>query len=227
MSTLYQRVATRGVRFKHICEVGVFEPETSNVLDFIKDNIKATLVEADPVVAVRVEEFFKAYRVTVYPVAVWDYAGKQRLARNSASTFVVDVKSSPAIENDDYKIDTATTVEVNCVVFSSIDDGTIDLISIDIEGSEWYVLKYMVSRPNLISIETHGKNYVNPFIDDIAAWMSRNEYVVWYKDNADSVYIKRGLFELTLTDKLALIYRDVRITLRKQKLSFLKRTGIR
>jgi hypothetical protein len=60
---------------------------------------------------------------------------------------------------------------VRCTTFDRLDDGSIDLISIDTEGSEWFVLKYITSRPDVISIETHGAAYTNPYLDEIQRWM--------------------------------------------------------
>ncbi len=222
MATLYQQVNDKKISLNHVCEVGVFEPETSNVLGFIKDKVRATLIEADPEIAKRITTYFSGYPITVHPVAIWDYTGKQKLARASASTFVVGVKSSPALKNDNYQINDANTFEVDGVLFSTIDDGTIDLISIDIEGGEWYVLKHMVSRPAIISIETHGKNYVNPLMAEIDEWMAANQYVIWYKDHTDSVYSKQGIFDLTLGNKLAVMYKDFRLAFRRQKNKLLK-----
>lgn len=227
MPTLFQRLRERGVTFSHVCEVGVFEPETANLLEFIKNNIRATLVEAVPVVAKRIENYFKGRNVTVYNAAIWDYTGRQKLARARASTFVVDLKSSPALQNDKYQLETADTFEVDCLLFSTIDDGTIDLLSVDIEGSEWYVLKYMSSRPRVISIETHGKRYINPFMPEIADWMAKNGYVIWYKDNSDSVYIQNGLFALSVSDKVALAVKENELAPRRAKIKLLSKVGLR
>jgi len=38
------------------------------------------------------------------------------------------------------------------------------------------VLKHLVSRPKVISIETHGKYYLNPFLTEITQWMEREGY---------------------------------------------------
>ncbi|MBO0929960.1 FkbM family methyltransferase [Fibrella aquatilis] len=107
-----------------------------------------------------------------------------------------------------------------CKRFSEIDTGEFDLLSIDIEGSEWYVLKYMVSRPNVISVETHGKFYVNPFINEIKAWMLKNNYIIWYKDRSDSVYVKKEFIDITSYEKIALILKNTWLELRRQKRHF-------
>lgn len=104
--------------------------------------------------------------------------------------------------NDKYVSDETKKIIVESKTFDKIDDGTIDLISIDIEGGEWYVLKHMKSRPSVISIETHWKNYTNPFMKEISEWMKNNDYLTWYIDKSDTVYFKKGLFELSMIEKI-------------------------
>jgi FkbM family methyltransferase len=180
----------------------VYLPETSNIIDFIKEGVKATLVEADPDTVVKIKDYFEGYPIEVVPVAVWDSNGIIKLSKAAASTFVTQLQSSPAIVNDHYQVSEENTFEVPCRKFSEIDDGTIDLLSVDIEGGEWYVIKHLVSRPQVISIETHGKYYTNPFIKEIEAWMKKEDYVAWYKDLSDTVFIKRDLLHPDLSEKL-------------------------
>jgi len=203
MSLMYQKLRARNLTFHHVCEVGVYIPETSNILDFINNGVRATLVEADPDIAQKIKTAFATKNITLYSVAVWDTNGTLKLSKAASSTFATELPTSPALENDRYHISEEKTFEVPSVQFSKIDDGTIDLLSIDIEGGEWYVLKHLVSTPKVLSIETHGKYYTNPFIEQITAWLERREYMLWYKDGSDSVYIKRGLFPISIFDKMA------------------------
>ena len=200
---MYQKLRARNLTFHHVCEVGVYIPETSNILDFINNGVRATLVEADPDIAQKIKTAFATKNITLYSVAVWDTNGTLKLSKAASSTFATELPTSPALENDRYHISEEKTFEVPSVQFSKIDDGTIDLLSIDIEGGEWYVLKHLVSTPKVLSIETHGKYYTNPFIEQITAWLERREYMLWYKDGSDSVYIKRGLFPISIFDKMA------------------------
>ncbi len=98
----------------------------------------------------------------IIPVVVFDKAGTVELVQREASTFLKYLKSSPAIINDECIIENQDTFKVKAVTFDEIDDGTIDLLSIDIEGGEWFVIKHMKSKPKVISIETHGAMYTNP-----------------------------------------------------------------
>jgi len=200
---IYTRLKKRNIHFKHVCEVGVYLPETSNIIDFIKEGVKATLVEADPDTVKKINEYFSGYPIKVFPVAVWDESGVIKLSKAAASTFVTQLQSSPAIVNDHYQVSEENTFEVPCLKFSQIDDGTIDLLSVDIEGGEWYVIKHLVSRPNVISIETHGKYYTNPFISEIESWMLKENYVTWYKDLSDTVFIKKDLLQPDLSETVS------------------------
>ena len=200
---LYNKCKSKDLIFHHVAEVGVFLPETSNILLFTKDNLKTTLVEADPESVEKIRTYFSEYEsVKLFPVAVWDSDGTVVLNKAKSSTFVDELESSPAMVNDKYVEDDTKKIIVDSLTFDKIDDGTIDLISIDIEGGEWYVLKYMKSRPSVISIETHWKNYTNPFIKEIKEWMKNNDYDIWYVDKSDTVYFKNGLFELSMLEKL-------------------------
>lgn len=178
MNRIYKKLLLKKISFTHVCEVGVYIPETSNVLEFIRGGVRATLVEADPEIAKKGQTAFATNNVRVYPVAVWDTTGTLQLSKAASSTFATALPSSPARENDRYRVREELTFEVPCVQFSEIDDGTIDLLSIDIEGAEWYVLKHLRSRPKVLSLETHGKYYTNPFMPQISDWLHRHGYVL-------------------------------------------------
>jgi FkbM family methyltransferase len=219
---LYRKLLNKNLVFKHVCEVGVYLPETSNIIDFIKAGVRATLVEADPVTADKIRLYFKNDNIQLFPVAVFDRNGTIKLSKASASTFVSELSSSPAIINDKYQVTEDTSFEVDCMLFSDIDDGSIDLLSIDIEGCEWYVLKYMSSRPQIISVETHGKYYTNPFMAEITAWMHDNGYRIWYKDGSDTVYKLKGIFTVSMSDKIGTAMSELSVGWKKVKGSIKK-----
>jgi FkbM family methyltransferase len=221
MTRIYEKLKTKHLDLQHVCEVGVYVPATSNILDFIRDGVRATLVEADPEVARQIADTFAQQpNVTLHPVAVWDTPGTLQLSKAASSTFATALPTSPALANDQYRISSTSTFEVPCVQFSSLDDGSIDLLSIDIEGGEWYVLKHLRSRPQVLSLETHGKYYTNPFLPQLTAWLHANDYELWYKDASDSVYIKRGLFAVSLADRLETRLAELAIRWKKFKRIF-------
>ena len=223
LKKIYRKSKKRDMSFRHVCEVGVYLPETSNIIDFIKDGIRATLVEADMDKVEKIKSYFNGYNINIFRVAVWDYSGIIKLSKAAASTFVTELKSSPAVVNDKYKISQEDTFEVPCMIFSDIDDSTIDLLSIDIEGSEWYVLKYLKSRPAVISVETHGKYYTNPFITEIQDWMERENYILWFKDASDTVFVRRNVLIPSIADKINNRLVEVKLGWKKFKRNFKKR----
>lgn len=52
------------------------------------------------------------------------------------------------------------------------------MLLLDMEGSEYFALKHLISRPNLIVIEMQdaAKKYKNPYFDEILNWFTENKY---------------------------------------------------
>lgn len=214
---LYRRCKSKGFKPTSVVEIGVYIPETSNVINFIEDGVNTLLVEADPKTVEKIESRFGSFKnVTCEQVAVFDYNGTVKLAQRASSTFISSLKS-PAVVNDSYKIKEEDEFEVEAVTFDTLDDGKIDLLSIDIEGAEWFVLKHMKSRPAVISVETHGKYYVNPYLKEIDQWIISNFYKIWYRDKSDTVYVLKGAFHINLIDHLLLIIKNLQLKLRRIK----------
>jgi FkbM family methyltransferase len=188
----------------------------SNIFDYIEAGIRTTLVEPDHASIARIKERFGGYdNVTLHEVAAYEFEGELELSQRDASTFVSELEASPAIVNDGYEVNEDDKFSVRCTTFDTLDDGSIDLISIDTEGSEWYVIKYLKSRPAVISVETHGAVYVNPKITEIETWMADNGYVVYFKDKSDSVYVRPDRISVSAYDRLALAWKDARIRFRR------------
>jgi FkbM family methyltransferase len=217
---LFIKCQNKNLDFKLVCEVGVYMPETSNVIDFINNNVQTWLIEPDKNSLDRIYKKFKNKNVTVYPIAIYDYNGILELVQREASTYAKDLSSSPAQINDSYKLNEQDTFKVECKVFNDVDNGKIELLSIDTEGCEWYVLKNMISRPKIISIETHGKYYTNPFITEIKEWVVMNGYKIWYKTKSDTIYYKDGILRLNTVERVKLLLMGLYIHLRKLKKYF-------
>ena len=202
-SLLLRRLNAKGFRPSHVAEIGVWHPQTSNVYQYIQDGIRTTLVEPDPNSIALIKSQFADYdNVTLYECALCNFSGQVELVQRESSTFVSTLPVSPALVNDDYDIKQTDKFTAEARLFSEIDDGTIDLLSVDTEGSEWFVIKHMLSRPAVISIETHGGMYVNPYIDKLQQWMDDNNYVLWYKDKSDSIFMLRGTIPVSIIDKI-------------------------
>jgi FkbM family methyltransferase len=194
--TLYLKCKEINLDIKNVCEVGVFLPHTSNILGFINDGCSAMLVEPDPVCITAINEYFKDKKnVRLMPYAVFDPPGNIELYRTNASTFVSTLNSTPALVNDKYKPKDKDKFNAISKRFNEIDEGNLDLISIDVEGAEWFVIKDIISKPKVISTEIRAKKYINPFYDKIKDWMESNGYVVWYEFDSDVVFILKEHFK--------------------------------
>lgn len=227
VQTLCRKLDERGFAPRHVAEVGVFRPENCNVHDYIQRGVCTTLVEPDPasIAAIRAA-FGDLPHVTLHAVAVFDHSGEIELVQRAASTFARVLPQSPSLVNDAYEVRPEDTFTVAATTFDHIDDGTIDLLSIDIEGGEWFVIKHMASRPRVISLETHGAAYTNPYLPEIEVWMRRNGYRAFYRDNSDTVYVV-GDFAVGLADRTRLAATTIRLAVRRFRKRLLNaiRTG--
>ena len=216
---LYTKVRSKKLAVRHVCEVGVWLPEMSNILDFIvKDKLRTTLVEPDPKSIAAIRTYFRDYHnVELLPYASFDHHGTLELVQRNASTFVSTLPYSPAQVNDNYHIRQEDRFTVECRRFDELDDASIDLLSVDTEGSEWYVIQFLKSRPMVISVEMHGKSYLNPYYTEIAGWMAREGYDKWYMDKTDIVYYKKGVFTITGAEKRQLAWMDFFVRFRRAR----------
>ena len=205
MNNLFNKISQKKILITKAAEVGVYYPKTSNIIDFINADIPSILIEADPLCVEKIQEYFRNKIVTVYPYAIWDKEEIVTLYRAGASTFVSSIASSPAKINDDYLENSKDSFTAEAKRFSSIDPGDIDLISIDIEGAEWYVLKHMISRPKIINIEFRADRYSNPFKKEIIKWLNDNNYTLWYHDDTDSVYFRKDVLDLHMSERIRLM----------------------
>ncbi|MCH8028298.1 MAG: FkbM family methyltransferase [candidate division Zixibacteria bacterium] len=220
-SLLYRRLKAKGFRPSHVAEIGVWHPQTSNVYQYIQDSIRTTLVEPEPIsIAMIKSEFMSLDNVTLYECALCDFNGQVELCQRGSSTFVSTLSASPAIVNDNYDVKQSDKFTAEAKLFSEIDDGTIDFLSVDTEGSEWFVIKHMTSRPAVISIETHGGMYVNPYLDKLQQWMDDNNYVLWYKDKSDSVFVLSGTISVSFIDRIRHRISNLTIAFKARKKRF-------
>ena len=216
--TLFEKLSDKGFFPAQVAEVGVYHPETSNIYQYILNGVNCILVEPDPESIGLIKSNFSGFgNIVLHEVAVSDFNGQIELVQRNASTFISTLNNTPAIINDNYTITDNDKIVVESRTFEKIDDGTIDLLSADIEGSEWYVIKYMISRPAVISLETHGAIYINPFIDQILNWMKNNNYEIWYKTSSDTVFVKKNSIIVSAWDKFKLINVNFYLFLKRQR----------
>ena len=214
--SLFHKLSKIGFYPSHVAEIGVYHPNTSKVSEYIDRDIRCTLVEPDPQSIQLIKDQFKNKKnITLHEIAVYDYCGDIELVQKNASTFVSSVLNSPSIVNDKSIVNKEDKFIVQSKTFDQIDDGTIDLLCVDIEGCEWYVLKNMESRPDFMALETHGGIYINPYINNILEWISKNNYEIYYKTNTDTIFVKKGKYKISFKDKFFLKIDNLFISVRR------------
>jgi len=189
--------------FRTICEVGVCTPELSQFADMLDLPCyrKAILVEPDPVYCRALRDRWPDRRVVIHQNAVVE--GEARVVEMincSATSYVKGIAHCPVMEagydhtnKDQYfrmaKLDPALypNYMAEGVPFSRLDDGEIDVLAADCEGSEWFVLKDMRSRPCYIRLET---GYPHPYLEEIHQWMAREGYEEIKRDGVDTLWKK-------------------------------------
>lgn len=129
--------------------------------------------------------------VTIHHAAIVDVAGETVLFECNASSYVGGI-DSPARVNDAFKENAKDARVVPGITIDQIDDGTIDVLLADCEGSEWFCLKHLKSRPKLIVLEMSGQGYVNPYAGEILEWLTVEGYSVGGHGLTDSWFIKKG-----------------------------------
>ena len=218
MNLLVKMLKKKNYLPHHVYEVGVWHPRTSNIKYYIEKDIKTLLIEPDlESIALIEKEWGDKKNLILKTFACTDFEGTIDLHKAGSSSFVSSTNNSPAIVNDSFDIKKNVSTKVDAKKFSSEDPGDINLISIDTEGSEWYVIKHMISRPDIISIETHGGYYINPYIEEIKKWMGKHNYALWFKDNSDSVYVKKDVIKINFIELLSLSLKNIHLFFRRYR----------
>jgi FkbM family methyltransferase len=168
----------------------VAEPWSFHAKNFFDISEKIQMFEPHPDFFKMLEKEFKDIsNLKIHNLAIGDKNEMVGFCFHACS--LKDNPYNPASKNNNWAEDKDIIIEVQSSTIDKFDDGTIDLLTVDTEGSEWFTLKYLISRPKILCIETHGGNYVNPYLNDITKWMGDNEYIAYAYDLSDTVFIKK------------------------------------
>lgn len=189
---------------RHLFEVGCIGESSWH--NFLSEDCRLDIVEPVPRNLAAIREIYKDYpNVFVHSYAVWKESGPLKMYDLERVSYV-DGVASPAIGTYDgmaapnvvartlsYKPKEENLVEVEAVTFDQLDDGSIDMLDLDMEGSEWYALEKMVSRPKIIVVET-GVRRNHPFMKEIDGWAEENGYIEFAHEDSNS-WFKRPMKE--------------------------------
>lgn len=190
-------------RPKVVAEVGTFDAGHLQSLPFVFDRqCRLYLFEPNPECVRDLRSVFaKADNVEITEVAIGDEYGQADLLipratpgnPNAASSAFLEGVSSPYIARESAgNNENMDSVRVEVVPFSEFDPGDIEALHVDTEGNEWKVIKTLISRPKLISLEMFGKfGYENANKTLIEEWMNDNGYQEYLVGKNDIIYVKK------------------------------------
>ena len=176
---------------KHIVEIGC--TDKMSLHEFARNASRVQIIEPMPKHITKIQNTYKDFpQVEIHPFAIWKEACVLKMYDIGVISYA-DGLNSPAITEFNYAPQQKDELQIEAKTFDEFDDGTIDMIDIDTEGAEWYVLQKMISHPRIIVLETSWGNYTNPFLQEIEKWMGDNNYAPIAQDGANTFYKRFGM----------------------------------
>jgi FkbM family methyltransferase len=169
-----------------VCECSV--GPNSHVAVYREVCDRVLLIEPHPRFAAKIREEYPW--ADLREVAVGPDFGTTDLACVKGSSFTTNVGWAPIHHKNPKQASAANRIRVGMVPFDALDDGQIDLINLDCEGSEWEVIKGMRSRPRFLQIELYSRH---THYAEITEWLEREHYrVVLSWGNSNLILVRDG-----------------------------------
>ena len=107
------------------------------------------------------KRFKKNSKIKIFNLAVSNFSGKSYLYFHKKATNITEFNERSSLKKEKDGLDINKKIEVNCINIKEIleNHNQIDLIKIDIEGSEYEVMPEIIKNKNKIKMvlcETHG-----------------------------------------------------------------------
>jgi len=194
---IYDKMYTTKPR--RVAEVGVNEPDKCSLLPFIHEGVPTLLVEPLPWCVKNLRSAFEGKPVEVIEGVAGDKEGSVSLYDRGEGSWIEDVPKGAA--PDEHKAHSGMQREifnpnyvrtVQSYKWSALDSGDIDVLCVDTEGAEWFVVREMISRPALVRCEMHftHSGWQNPYTSQICQKMVDMGYVVIGEDVSDVLWAR-------------------------------------
>lgn len=184
------------IRFtpKKIIEAGIGTTDGVQSLEFLLNGAEGILFEPHPSFYNELKTDLTPYpNIQVLNKGIYKESGVVKFYEKWACTFIDEMYDySGAKIQDDYTKDEKDSFFCAVDTIDNYDNGDIDLLCMDCESCEWFVLEKLKSRPTVIQIETHSfySDY-KPFnIEGIEDWFKNNNYRVMATNESDSIYVR-------------------------------------
>lgn len=163
----WQSLGSPEIRTAVECAVGPYPL----ILPLKESSEKMIFIEPNPKLARAARKHWPW--AEIHQVGIGPVEESRNLRILHGQSYIKGIKWAPVFSTNPKKARRGKKVAVKMVRFSSIDDGRIDVLNLDMEGSEWYVLMDLASRPMLIQIELYKRN---GYYREICSWLKRNDY---------------------------------------------------
>ena len=160
-----------------------------DVTDVIMKNYNPNIFCYEPNISCynyMLKRFKKNSKIKIFNVAVSNFSGKTFLYFHNKSTNISEFNERSSLKKEKDGLDINKKIEVNCINIKEILEkhNQIDLIKIDIEGSEYEVMPEIIKNKNKIKMvlcETHGNPHGKkiPSVDG-SKLVVKNK--IWIKD---------------------------------------------
>lgn len=167
-----------------IFEIGVGEYRQCRTLQYKNTDVECWLFEPNPVAFEEIKQNLSNFNN--FKIFNFALGSKNKIVNffikkspHCGSSFVEGV-FSPEMAYNPKSEEELQKVEIEMKSIKEFDTGDIDLLLLDVEGSEFDILKSLISRPKDIVVEMYsfGVKYKNPYFDEIMEWMSKNNYSI-------------------------------------------------
>jgi FkbM family methyltransferase len=194
LETIYRRIW--GGKPRLVAEVGVNEPEKCSVAGFLAKGVEGILVEPLPWCCERLRAAFPTAKVI--EGVVGDRRGEVKLYDRGEGSWIEDVPAGqapdehPSISVSRDSFDDRFVRTVTSHPWWSIEKHTLDVLCVDTEGAEWFVIRDMRTEPKLIRLEMHFTHtgWRNPFYNEISDRLYSSGYEILGEDVSDILWAK-------------------------------------
>lgn len=186
-----------------IFEIGVGALPLCRTLNFINTTNQCYLFEPNPSSFTGLKRHLGQYdNFHLFNIALGNINRKELSAENNTCEFILDSNNSyiegiqsPCLTYWKEDINKFRKIKVPFYDITDYDEGNIDFLYLDTEGSEYFILEKLVSRPKGIVVELRslGCNYTHKYFHEINKWMDDNNYDL-YKiiSKEDYIFIQSG-----------------------------------
>lgn len=195
LETIYRRIW--GGQPRLVAEVGVNEPEKCSVAPWLRKGVEGILVEPLPWCCARLREAFPTAKVVEGVVGAT--RGEVKLYDRGEGSWIEDVPKGQApdehhkhsaMNRDSFDPQFVRTVTSH--PWWSLEKHQLDVLCVDTEGAEWFVIRDMRTEPKLIRLEMHFTHtgWRNPFYQEICDSLHSCGYEILGEDVSDILWAK-------------------------------------